>query len=149
MGFCDGSGIIWIICKQSASRFRHITTATPHHSTFTRRMLFRMPNQQCQSTEGNKHRRSVMKCREYLPWAEVINYVATEMQLFLSPYCSQSMFWFMIVRHCDILLTVIWVLLFHQNCVHFGAVQRIWFRDICRCWECHERTREWTTSARL
>jgi len=33
---------------------RHITTPTPHHSIFTGQMLFLMPNQQRQSTEGIK-----------------------------------------------------------------------------------------------
>jgi len=33
MGFRDGSGISWTICKQSAPRFRQITTPTPHHTT--------------------------------------------------------------------------------------------------------------------
>jgi len=31
---------------------RQITTPTPHHSFFTGRVIFPMPNQQCQSTEG-------------------------------------------------------------------------------------------------
>jgi len=53
IGFWDGSGISWTICKQSAPRSRQITTATPHHSIFTGRMLFLTPNQQCQSSEGN------------------------------------------------------------------------------------------------
>jgi len=33
MGFWDGSGISWTICKQSAPRSRQITTPTPHHSS--------------------------------------------------------------------------------------------------------------------
>jgi len=49
------SGISWTICKQSAPRSRQITTPTPHHSIFTGRMLFLMPNQQCQSTKGNSY----------------------------------------------------------------------------------------------
>jgi len=53
MGFGDGSGISWTICKQSAPRFRQITTPTPHHSVFTGRILFLLPNQQRQSIEGN------------------------------------------------------------------------------------------------
>jgi len=53
IGFGDGSGIGWTVCKQSAPRFRQITTPTPHHSNFTGWMLFLTPNQQCQSTEGN------------------------------------------------------------------------------------------------
>ena len=52
MGFWDGSGISWTICKQSAPRSRQITTPTLHHSIFTGRMLFLTPNQQCQSTKG-------------------------------------------------------------------------------------------------
>jgi len=47
MGFGDGSGISWTICKQSAPHSRQITTPTLHHSIFTGRMLFLMPNQQC------------------------------------------------------------------------------------------------------
>ena len=50
MGFWDSSGISWTIHKQSAPLSRQIITATPHHSTFTDRVLFLTPNQQCQST---------------------------------------------------------------------------------------------------
>jgi len=32
---------------------RQITTSARHHSIFTGQMLFLMPSQQCQSTEGN------------------------------------------------------------------------------------------------
>jgi len=53
-GFWDDSGISWTICKQSASYSEQTTTPTPHHSIFTGWMLFLMPNQQCQSTEGHK-----------------------------------------------------------------------------------------------
>ena len=49
MGFGDGSGISWTICKQSALRSRQTTTPTPHYSMSTGRMLFLTPNQQCQS----------------------------------------------------------------------------------------------------
>jgi len=52
MGFWDGSGISWTICKQSAPRSRQITTPTRHHSIFTGWMLFLTPNQQHQSPEG-------------------------------------------------------------------------------------------------
>jgi len=45
------SGISWTICKQSAPHSRQMTMPTPHHSIFTGRMPFLMPNQQCQSTE--------------------------------------------------------------------------------------------------
>ena len=51
-GFWDGSGISWTICKQSAPRSKQITMPTPHHSVFTNRMLFLMPNQQCQINES-------------------------------------------------------------------------------------------------
>jgi len=51
MGFWDGSGVSWTICKLSAPRSRQITTPTPHHSVFTGQMLFLMPSQQHQSTE--------------------------------------------------------------------------------------------------
>ena len=53
VGFWDGSGVSWTICKQSAPCFRQITTPAPHHSIFTGRMLFLTPSQQCQSTEGS------------------------------------------------------------------------------------------------
>jgi len=52
MGFWDGSGISWTICKQSAPRSRQITTPTRHNSIFTGWMLFLTPNQQHQSYEG-------------------------------------------------------------------------------------------------
>ena len=55
MVFGDGSGISWIICKQSAPRFRQIITPTPHQSIFTGRILFLMPNQQCQSIKGREY----------------------------------------------------------------------------------------------
>ena len=45
------SGISLAICK-SASRSRQTTTPAPHHSVFTGRMPFLLPNQQRQSTEG-------------------------------------------------------------------------------------------------
>ena len=35
MGFWDGNGIRWTICKQFAPRSRQITTPTPHQSIFT------------------------------------------------------------------------------------------------------------------
>jgi len=53
-GVLGCSGISWTIRKQSAPRFRRITTPTTHHSIFTGQMLFLMPNQQCQSTDGQK-----------------------------------------------------------------------------------------------
>jgi len=40
MGFGDGSGTSWTICKHSVPRTRQIITPTPHHSIFTGRMLF-------------------------------------------------------------------------------------------------------------
>jgi len=41
-------------CKSFAPRSRQITMPAPHHSVFTGRMPFLPPNQQHQSTEGNK-----------------------------------------------------------------------------------------------
>ena len=55
MGFWDDSGISWTIREQSAPHSRQTTTPTPHHSTFTGRMLFLTPNQQCQSTHTHRH----------------------------------------------------------------------------------------------
>ena len=46
------SGISWTICKHTAPCSRQIITPTPHYSIFTGWMIFLMPNQQCQSTEG-------------------------------------------------------------------------------------------------
>jgi len=37
-----------------ASPSRQVSTPAPHHSIFTGRMLFLMPNQQHQSTEGKQ-----------------------------------------------------------------------------------------------
>ena len=47
----SGNGISWAICK-SAPSSRQITTPAPHHSVFSGRMPFLLPNQQRQSTEG-------------------------------------------------------------------------------------------------
>jgi len=47
----SGSGISWAICK-SATISKQTTTPAPHHSVFTGRMPFLLPNQQHQSTEG-------------------------------------------------------------------------------------------------
>jgi len=47
----SGSGISWAICK-SAHRSRQITMPAHHHSFFTGRMPFLLPNKQRQSTEG-------------------------------------------------------------------------------------------------
>ena len=50
-GVLGCSDISWTICKQSIPRSRHRTKPIPHHSIFTGRMLFLMPNQKWQSTE--------------------------------------------------------------------------------------------------
>jgi len=50
----SGSGINWAICK-SANCSRQTTTPALHHSVFTGRMPFLLPNQQRQSTEGKKN----------------------------------------------------------------------------------------------
>jgi len=55
MGFGDAvASAAWTVCKQFApcSRRRQTTIPAAHHSIFTGRMLFVMPNQQCQSTEA-------------------------------------------------------------------------------------------------
>ena len=53
MGFWDGSGINWTIYKKICTTLQidnHINT--PLLNFFIGRMIFLMPNQQCQSTEG-------------------------------------------------------------------------------------------------
>jgi len=47
----SGNGISWAICK-SALCSRHATTPAPITQLFTGQMLFLLPNQQHQSTEG-------------------------------------------------------------------------------------------------
>jgi len=54
MGFWDGSGISWTICKQSAPRSRQITTPT-RHSIFAGGMLFVTLNQEHQDNEGTRY----------------------------------------------------------------------------------------------
>jgi len=39
---------------QVCTRSRQITTPAPHHSVFTGRMPFLLPNQQCQNTESRE-----------------------------------------------------------------------------------------------
>ena len=62
MGFGDGSGVNWTICKQFAPCSRQITTPTPHHSISTGRMIFLAPNQ----PTASKHRRHAMACNTAL-----------------------------------------------------------------------------------
>jgi len=51
-----GSGISRTIWKSFAPHSRQITMPVPHHLIFfAGRMLFLMPNQQCQSSEGTWH----------------------------------------------------------------------------------------------
>jgi len=64
----SGSGISWDVCK-SAPCSRQITTPTPHHSIFTGRMPFLMPNQQCQTIEG-KYREYPAKSRLLGRWQQ-------------------------------------------------------------------------------
>jgi len=47
----SGSSISWAVCK-FAPRSRQTARPAPHHSVFTGRMSFLLPNQQRQSTEG-------------------------------------------------------------------------------------------------
>ena len=55
----SGSGISWAVCK-SARRSRQITTPATHHSVFTGRMPFLLPNQQRQSTEGRDKSNTIL-----------------------------------------------------------------------------------------
>ena len=64
MGFGDNSGNSWTKCKQSAPHSRQMTTPTPHQSIFTGQMLFLMPNQQCQTIEGNTAELCYSSCHE-------------------------------------------------------------------------------------
>jgi len=50
IGFWEGSGIDWTICKQTAPRFRH-SDANTSLLNFVHWILFLTPNWQCQSTE--------------------------------------------------------------------------------------------------
>jgi len=52
MGFWGGSASAEPYANNLYLTPDSITTPTPHHSTFTGRMLFLTSNQQCQSTEG-------------------------------------------------------------------------------------------------
>jgi len=61
-------GCIGIICKQSAPRYREISTPTPHQSIFPGRMLFLTPNQQCQSTEDTSTSALVVPFGAALSW---------------------------------------------------------------------------------
>jgi len=61
VGVLGCSGISWTICKQSASRSRQITTSTPHRSIFIGQLLFLMPNQQCESSEGTSTEGTMQK----------------------------------------------------------------------------------------
>ena len=65
-----GSGISWAVCK-SAPRSRQITTPAPHHSVFTGRMPFLLPNQQRQSTEGTCAVVTAGSSRSYKKWCSV------------------------------------------------------------------------------
>jgi len=47
----SGSGISWAMCK-SAPRPKQMTMPASHHSVFTGRMPYLLPNQQHQSIEG-------------------------------------------------------------------------------------------------
>jgi len=58
----SGSGIIWIIYK-SALCPKEMTMPAPHYSVFTSWMLFLLPNQQRQSTEGRKKTKIEHKIR--------------------------------------------------------------------------------------
>jgi len=105
MGFLGGSGISWTIRKQSAPRSRQITTPTPHQSISTGRMLFLVPNQQCQSTEGTYSSQNlnclflvpvqrytlpttVLTVAQQPPWTANIRYVYKQNRTFSSHDCE-------------------------------------------------------------
>jgi len=72
VGFGDAvASAVQTICKQSALRCRQITTPAPHHSIFTIRMLFLMPNQHCQGEvvkmKSRKPETRMLDVVEYLP----------------------------------------------------------------------------------
>ena len=83
MGFWDGSGISWTICKQSAPCSRQITTPIPQHSIFYRPDSF--PD--AQPTVSKHWRQSISSnqlnptlsehvnkvCREYSTSVQVYN----------------------------------------------------------------------------
>jgi len=50
-----GSDISWIMCRPFALHCVQITTPAPHHAIFKGWMLFLLPNQQRQSTEGKQY----------------------------------------------------------------------------------------------
>jgi len=72
--FFGYSGISWAMCKQSAPRCRQITTPTPHHSIFTGRVLFLMPNQQCQSTEDSARLEVILSYVRY--YSEIQSFIS-------------------------------------------------------------------------
>jgi len=72
----SGSGISWAICK-FAPRPRRMIMPAPHHSVFTGRMPFLLPNQQRQRTEyktnlefTQKHIQNV-KAKEHLTFVHI------------------------------------------------------------------------------
>jgi len=72
------SGISWTICKQYAPRSRHIIMPTPHHSIFTRWMLFLTPNQQYQSTKGSQRHKTANEIMQQIKvktnWSAIVYY---------------------------------------------------------------------------
>ena len=72
------SGISWTICKQYAPRSRQIIMPTPHHSIFTRCMLFLTPNQQYQSTKGSQRHKTANEIMQQIQvktnWSAIVYY---------------------------------------------------------------------------
>jgi len=101
VGFWDGNGISWAICKQSAPRSRQTTTPKPHRSIFTGWKLFVTPNQQCQSTEG-----SVDQC--YLSYGFSVSVSVTVMYFPVKNSCSYIGFQFLFqLMHFKVSVTVL------------------------------------------
>ena len=75
MGFGDGSGISWTKCKQSVHHSRQITIPTPHHSLFTRWMLFLTPTVSKHWRQFSKYNMQKYSCHNYRDLIPKINKV--------------------------------------------------------------------------
>ena len=78
------SGISWAIC-QSAPCSRQITTPAPHHSVFTDRMPFLLPNQQRQSTES-----TIVTVTSHRYWTKLRHCHTVYKLVLVSVFCNLS-----------------------------------------------------------
>jgi len=81
-GVLECRGISMTIGKQSAPRSGQVITPTPQHTIFTGRMLFLMPSQQCQSTEGIYY---ILKL--YLIMLEIFGWGSQQNEAFRNVFC--------------------------------------------------------------